>query len=96
MRDYDDYLERDCECGHGEHRGPCRRSYTVYYPPGQPVPPNADPAFTHVRAAAAALKAYRIPCNCNSFREYEGPGEPDGIDPPEYDREADLESQEAP
>jgi hypothetical protein len=83
VRDYDDYIERECECGHNEHRGPCSRTHTTYYPPGHAIPANAEPTFTHAQAAASGHVAYRVPCSCTAFREYEGPGEP-----PDLDREA--------
>ena len=95
MRDYDDYVERECECGHGEHRGPCRRATTVHYRPGQ-VPDSLEASAEPCRWNGGATYTVQVPCKCAVFHEYEGPGEPDFCDPPEYDREADLEAQEAP
>ena len=79
----EDYIERDCECGHGEHRGPCRRTTTVHYSAGQ-VPDALEASAEPCPWNGGRTFMVRVPCTCQTFHEYEGPGEPDFTDPPEY------------
>lgn len=99
MRDYDDYIERDCECGHVEHRGLCSRTVTVHYQPGQ-LPDSLEAAAEPCPWNNGRTLMVRRPCTCTAFREYEGPQEPPDLDRgpvltepslvPEYDHNADL------